>query len=669
MKPKLKKLFSLAICASGAFKTVSLIAIVGVLVVLTLSSAFASTVNENSIDSSQSEDSSNTPRRTRYEINLDLDFDARTFTGTERVRWTNDGERPVSILYFHLYANVRQPITALTRPLITTSGGDETAAPPQIAAQPQTATPPGVSALDEPRLEILEVRPAATREDNSNRPNALQEQRLFFALENDGTILRVLLGTPLSVGSTAEIEIRFRGSVPEIDTEETGLLAHVVRQIDAALSNTREARRARDINFRSRGTMLLGAAYPILAVRSDDGDWQRRIDPSVGRMIFAEAADYRVRINAPANVHLFTSGEEHERSADENASSISGQRQRTFTGERLREFAIIASRDVNVESRTVAGVRVQSIFTREHERTGRRALAIASDAVRIFSARFGALPYRVLTIAEVPLVAGMGRAEFSGLSVVASAYYVDFEQPTMRNLPQIVRDQRESLEDSLEWTIAQTVAYQWWGASVGGDPQRAPVLEGALSSWSALHYFREAHNEERARQISNDQLRGVYEIYRTLGGEDASANRSARDYRNSFQFAAIVHGKAALMFEHLRRMMPEERFWAALRRYYEANRFEVAELEDLRQSFVAEVPPAERRAVSRTFNRWLTERRGDEDVAPPNPQLVAAFGITPTDETNPTNTTTTESNSGRANRGNRFARFGRFFWRQMTRIR
>jgi len=48
-----------------------------------------------------------TPERARYRIRIALDFDARTFNGTERVRWTNRDTRPTSTLYFHLYANVR----------------------------------------------------------------------------------------------------------------------------------------------------------------------------------------------------------------------------------------------------------------------------------------------------------------------------------------------------------------------------------------------------------------------------------------------------------------------------------------------------------------------------------------------------------------------------------
>ncbi len=91
---------------------------------------------------------------------------------------------------------------------------------------------------------------------------------------------------------------------------------------------------------------------------------------------------------------------------------------------------------------------------------------------------------------------------------------------------------------------------------------------------------------------------------------------------------------------------------AALRQHREDNRDF-----DLRAAFAAETPVAGRRALTRTFNRWLSERRGDEDVAPPNPELAAALGLD-----------VDEAGASAPKDRNTFARLGRFFWRQMTRI-
>jgi len=225
-------------------------------------------------------------------------------------------------------------------------------------------------------------------------------------------------------------------------------------------------------------------------------------------------------------------------------------------------------------------------------------------------------------------------------------------------MPDVIREQRASVEDSLEWTVAHVVAHQWWGASVGNDPAREPVLDESLANWSALLYYRETHGEQQFNTALEEQVRGVYKLYRTFGGEDMEASHAARDYRNSFQYAAIVGSKGALMFEALRKLLGDEKFFGALRDYYSANSLEVADMDDLRGAFIAGAPVEQRRAVSRTFDRWLSSKRGDEDIGPPDPKLAEELGLP--SKQNP---------KGDKNIFTAFAKVGKFFWQQMTRVR
>jgi hypothetical protein len=326
----------------------------------------------------------------------------------------------------------------------------------------------------------------------------------------------------------------------------------------------------------------------------------------------------------------------------------------------LRDFAILAGRGLRSEHTEVQGVNVRSIYLAEHERVGKRTLVVASNALRVFTSLFGPLPFKTISIAEAPLVAGLGSCEFSGLNIIASAYYVDFDSPAVRNLPEIIREQRPSVEESLEWTAAHLVAHQWWGAAVGNDPAREPLLDEALSAWSSLLYYKNTYGEEKATAVLDDQVRGVYRLYRTFGGDDMDANRPSRDYRNTFQYAAIVSAKGAMMFVDLTKTLGEEKVFAALRNYYQANLYEIAQLEDLRIALIAEAPVEQRRMIGRTFTRWLSAKRGDEDISPPDQELAATLGL-PSKQT--------PQKSGDKNAFNAFAKVGKFFWQQVTRIR
>jgi hypothetical protein len=551
--------------------------------------------------------------RQRYDIQLKIDFDALSYSGSERVRWVNRGDHANSVLYFHLYSNLR--------------------------VDQESSAPGSSTEIEEPRLDITEVRSAS-----DGAP-------LTYSIDDHGATLRVNLREQVQPGKKTEVVVGFKGSVPEIDPDETGLTMHVVKQVSAALRGDRETRSPRDLNFRCRGVMLLGTAYPVLAVH-DDNDWVRKLEPSVGDTIFNEVADYQVSIAIAPGVVLFTSAGEDEKSSSENV--------KTFSASSLRDFAIIAGRNLRSEQTVVGNTTVRSIFVTEHERIGKRVLAMAADSLRIFSARFGPLPFKTLNIAEAPLVAGLGSNEFTGLEVVASAYYVDFDSPAMRSLPEIIREQRPSVEESLEWGVAHLIAHQWWGAAVGNDPAREPVLDEAMASWSALLYFREMYGEQRAAMVLQDQLQGVYRLYRTFGGEDMDANRPSRDFRNTFQYAALVATKGALMFVELARSLGEEKLLAAFKNYYRANLFEIAELDDLRGAIIAEAPIDQRRVVTRAFNRWLESKRGDEDIGRPDQELANSLGL---------RTKPNQQRGGNKNPLTAFARVGKFFWQQVTRIR
>jgi len=553
--------------------------------------------------------------RQRYDIQLKIDFDALSYAGSERVRWVNRGDHGVAVLYFHLYSNLRPGQTS-----------------PPTSSSPTTET-------EEPRIDITEVRSAA-----DGAP-------LTYSIDDQSTTLRVNLREQVLPGTTKEALVGFKGIVPEIDPDETGLTVHVVKQVSAALRGDRETRSPRDLNFRCRGVMLLGTSYPALAVHDGD-DWIRKLEPSVGDTIFNEVADYKVSIAVAPGVVVFTSAGEDEKSSGENTL--------VFSAPALRDFAIIAGRNLRSEQTIVGKTTLRSVFTPEHERIGKRVLAMAEDSLRIFSSKFGALPFKTLNIVGAPLVAGLGSNEFAGLEVIASAYYVDFDSPAVRNLPEIIREQRPSVEESLEWSVAHLVAHQWWGAAVGNNPAREPVLDEALASWSALLYFREIYGEQKAATVLQDQLLGVYRLYRTFGGEDMDANRPSRDYRNTFQYAAVVTTKGALMFVELQRLLGEEKLLAAFRNYYRANLLEIAELDDLRGALIAEAPIEQRRGVARAFNRWLASKRGDEDIAGPDQELATSLGLPPKPN---------QQKGGDRNFLSAFARVGKFFWQQVTRIR
>src|SRR5712692_3320453 len=237
-------------------------------------------------------------KRIRYQIHLTLDFENRSYVGTERVRWINRGDHPATTLFFHLYSNIRFP------------------------GYSAPADKSGEQTFDEPRLEIVEVRAA---KDAATLP---------FDLDDQETTLRINLREPVAPNASTEVELKFKGSVPEIDPEETGLVTHIVQQVSAAIRSTRELRRARGVNFRCRGVIMLATAFPVLAARDGD-EWFRKVELSIGDSVMTESADYEATIGAPRNVTVYSSvaAQSVAQSGDIDATK--------FAAENLRDFVIV----------------------------------------------------------------------------------------------------------------------------------------------------------------------------------------------------------------------------------------------------------------------------------------------------------------------------------------
>jgi hypothetical protein len=73
------------------------------------------------------------------------------------------------------------------------------------------------------------------------------------------------------------------------------------------------------------------------------------------------------------------------------------------------------------------------------------------------------------------------------------------------------------------------------------------------------------------------------------------------------------------LFAALRQELGDDRFFAVLRAYFAAYRFQIITPEHLRQVFVEAVDDS--RAVRGLFQRWLKEKHGDEDIGMPDVAL------------------------------------------------
>jgi peptidase M1-like protein len=517
--------------------------------------------------------------RDAYRIEIDLDYHRASFTGREILRFTNATREDLNSLNFYLYPNF------------------------------------GLSDEDKPSLEVQKVTAG--------------ERELYYSLRSHNALLRVELPQRLQPGRSIELTLDFSARVPRVQREETSLLAHFLQEIGDALSDERQPKDARDIFFAGEEAMLLGHFFPMLAPR-DQQTVEQNLAVSVGSLVNGEVADYEVTVRTDERLTVIASAEcvesrapqskQLDQSGQYGAGATEKRKSQTFRGGQLRGFAVAVVERLKSAERKTGASRAVSYFRESDERLGKRALDFAVDAVDVYEKSFGAYPYSLLQVVEMPLAAGYSNIQFPGIVIVAQAYYIDFDAPEAARLPGVLREQSDIIKSSFEFTIAYGVAKQWWGEAVGGDSERAPYLDEALANFSAAYYHEAVYGKKLGDLIIDQQLRGAYQAYRMLGGVDVEADKPVKDFRNSLQYTAIVQAKGGLLFVALRKELGDERFFDALRRYYSKNTFRVATPENLRNSFIAasENP----RAAQAIFQRWLREKRGDEDIGAPDMSLI-----------------------------------------------
>lgn len=502
-----------------------------------------------------------------YKIDLQVDTSAQYFTGRETVRFTNSTRRELDQINFHLYPNI----------------GQEDEAFPSLSVQ-GVALPPFQYQLK-------------------------KGESVRFALKARNSILQIKLPFKLYPGRTLELIIDFASRVPRMQREETTLLANFLEEASDALSDEQRQRDSRDIFFACDQTMLLGYFYPLLAAPETSTNNQG-LAVGVGGMVSSEVAKYEVNVTTDSNVAVIGSGSLISSKIKEDKLVV-----QTFAGENLRGFALAFGDHFKTIRQKVGNVEVAVHHVAGDEAVGAKISQIAAGSLKSYSAAFGDYPFPQLNIVELPLPAGLGGIEFPGLVVIAQAYCVDFDSPEAARLPGMIRQQADVVKNALEFTTAQSIAYQWWGNLVGSDSQKTPFMDESLASFAATYYFESVYGKEAGEQAINRQLKSAYQVYRSLGGIDLEVAKPTKDFRSLLQFSAIVQAKGAMLFHALRKEIGDDQFFGILKQYSKKYRFRFASSNDLREEFMQAANNSN--TVKFLFQRYLKEKKGDEDLGKP----------------------------------------------------
>ncbi len=310
-----------------------------------------------------------------------------------------------------------------------------------------------------------------------------------------------------------------------------------------------------------------------------------------------------LRITVPEGFGCVASGQPRE--SDEvtlrDLPTLTEGKAYVFTAsDPLRYFALVVSRFTRVAETTLEadsdenvpgleGMQIAIDANPRQQRYGRDLIGDVEDILRFYAALVGDVPYGSATVAlvEDELPGGHSPGYFVVLNSVPPS-------------PRLVwRDDPAAFTGFPEYFIAHELAHQWWGQAVGWRNYHEQWLSEGFAQYFAALYANETRGEEAFQNMLR-QFR-KWALSESEEGPVYLGYRLGHIERKPRVFRALVYNKGAAVLHMLRRLVGDETFFSALRRFYREQKFRKAGTEDLQRAFEAESG----RPLQRFFDRWI----------------------------------------------------------------
>jgi hypothetical protein len=415
-------------------------------------------------------------------------------------------------------------------------------------------------------------------------------------------VVRVEFPRALAKGARARVEVELVARVPRGQAA-----ASVLSSLSLGASGERTDHGA--FSAQPDAVSLVGI-LPRPPLTLPDGS-QGAGPSGIGDLALYDAANVLLSVTVPAGWRAVAAGA----ALGETAAPKGGTRFR-FGIAAARDVVLLVTRGHRVAQREVSGVTLETSFPAELARPAERLLDEAEELLRALERRLGPTPYRTLRVVAAPLTGGAGGMEFPGLVTVSTPLVQLAENPGRAlGLPtaELPPGAAEALHGLLDFALAHELAHQWFPGLVASDPISAPVADEALAQAVALLAVEWTQGAEAARAVDAQQVRGAYQMWRALGGQDAAADRATSAFADETAYGALVYGKAPGLHARQRELLGDAAFVRDLRAYVDAHRWGWADSSSL-TALLAQRHPAEAQTLRALQRRWWTEAHGDEDL-------------------------------------------------------
>lgn len=399
------------------------------------------------------------------------------------------------------------------------------------------------------------------------------------------------------------IDIEFNALLPEIPEEESDILISSIKELLGIRTQKIEENNY-GIFGCSSSVCNMASPIPSLAKISKDG-WSVLNNSGLGDYQRGDFADYHIIVLTDISTIVVSNG------VNKGLQKLSeGKVKYVFEAESVNEIVIEVSDSFECERREIDGILYSSYYTsKSHRALALSTIDIASQAIDFFSRLYSKYPYTEFKIVTAPMTGGAGGVEFPALITVGDFFYSElYEMPSEGRF--IAED---IMSQMFEFVVAHEVAHQWFSTLIPSDARKEPYLDEGFASFSAYLYFKNRYGDKEAKRVLENQIRLNYVVMRLMGYRDLPIITPIEDYKNMFQYAGIIYGKAPLFFVRLRELIGEAVFDALISRWVTERSFKDSSIRHL-MTFLKNNEHQKASQIDYFYSRWFENTYGDVDI-------------------------------------------------------
>ena len=365
----------------------------------------------------------------------------------------------------------------------------------------------------------------------------INEKDAEYYNQDLNTVLAVILEQELKANEQVLLKINYSLIVPQDFDRNYGLFTYL------------------------SDVLTLGHAYPILAVYNQDG-WHTEEPPEYGDLVYADSSFFQVRIIAPKELVIVSSGEELSKFIKKDKQILE------VAAGPVRDFFISASKSFKSVAASYKGTTVNSYYldsnlaanAPNNKRTAEQILEIAISGLKIFGERIGDYPYSELDY--VPIDTSALGIEFPSAIAMTQNFY------GRNNNNQLGGASSFNRNGYLESTTIHELAHQWYYGLIGNDQLNEPWLDEAMAQYATLLYFGQKYGPSGYGYFRKG-------LKSRWNGENLVIGLPVSEY-SSNEYLSVVYGLGPLVIEQLAKKMGTIKFNEFLKDYYQRTKFRIS---------------------------------------------------------------------------------------------